>query len=142
MTGEEAPNARLTESRERRSEFVETRERAFPLLALIQLVTFWAALAACVDGPRLFELALDGLNTPWLSLSVAAGAILTGTLLGALVGVGQLRYGRGILVGSLIGALYGGTLAAIYAAPAHLYRWVFAAAVLLLSTIAFRIRSA
>jgi hypothetical protein len=118
------------------------QERSFPLIALVQLATFWATIVACVDGKELAK-AVDQM---WERPAVAAQLILLAVTLGAgvgfAVGLGQLRMWRNAVAGASVGILYGIAILAVYVAPASIQQAAAAAAVLLATTIAFRIRSA
>jgi hypothetical protein len=117
-------------------------ERSYPLVALLQLATFWAALAACVDGAKLRSM----LDLASQNMTMAAAAIIAafvlGGLLGSFVGMGQLRMWRSAVAGFAAGGLCGGAILAVYAAPAPPARALGAAATLVLTTIAFRCRAA
>jgi hypothetical protein len=116
-------------------------ERSFPLVAVFHLATFWAAMAACVDGAALFKT----LNQPWQwdgPAQVAAAVLLAIVLFGAAVGLGQLRMWRSAAAGALFGALYGPTMLAVYVAPASIGRGLAAAGLLIVTTLAFRLHAA
>ncbi len=117
-------------------------QRSFPLVALLQLATFCAALGACVDGAKLGA-AIDDMPR-WADYEWGAvlGAAFFGGLLGFFIGLGQLRMWRSALVGGLVGALAGLAILAVYAAPAPLIRAAAAAAVLVLSTLIVRLHAA
>ncbi len=118
------------------------QERSFPLVALLQFATFWAAMAACIDGRELGA-ALDRIpEQPIAAALVAAFAVSVSGLLGFAVGLGQLRMWRSAAAGAAVGMLYGIIVLAVYVAPAPLERAAAAAAILVVTTIAFRIGSA
>jgi len=118
------------------------RERSFPLIALLQLATFLAAVVSCIDGPELARVLAKARGEPLLLVIAPLGACLALGLLGAVIGLGQLRRWRSALVGGGVGGAYGLAMLAVYVAPASLERAVAAAAVLVLTTIAIRIRAA
>jgi hypothetical protein len=120
----------------------ESGDRAFPLIALLQLATFFAALAACVDGERLLVLAGEFPQNPWVGLALIVAAIAGGGGLGLILGLGQLRPARSAVIGIAVGVACGVTLLAAYAAPAPPVRGLAAAAMLLGTTILFRMRAA
>jgi hypothetical protein len=68
-------------------------------------------------------------------------ATLVGAI-GVVIGLGQLRAARSAAVGGAFGAALGVAILAIYLAPAPPSRSSGAVAVLLISTIAIRIRAA
>jgi hypothetical protein len=120
----------------------ESGDRAFPLVALLQLATFCAALAACVDGERLLVLAGEFPANLWLGIALIVAAVFGGGGLGLVLGLGQLCPGRNAVVGMAVGVTCGAALLAAYAAPAPPGRGLAAAAMLLSTTIAFRVRAA
>jgi hypothetical protein len=117
-------------------------DRTFPLVALLQLATFWAALAACVDGAQLRSLAGQFPDRWWLGLSMIAAAVAAGAGIGLVLGLGQLRPVRNAIAGMAVGSACGAALLAAYAAPAPPDRGMAAAAMLLATTIALRVRAA
>ncbi len=116
--------------------------RSFPLIALVQLATYLAAIAACIDGAALYKRLDQAGAEPLIAASMILGAACTVGLIGVVIGASQLQMNRSALVGGAVGALYGVMILAAYAAPAPLERSAAAAAMLLLTTIAFRIRAA
>jgi hypothetical protein len=117
-------------------------DRTFPLVALMQLATFWAALAACVDGAELRSLVGQFPGNYWLGLTMIAVAIVGGGVIGLVIGLGQLRPMRNAIAGVAVGSACGAALLAAYAAPAPPVRGLAAAAMLLATTIALRVRAA
>jgi hypothetical protein len=115
------------------------RDGSFPLIALLQLAAFSAALAACIDGRRLIEV-IDQNNI--VNLAVAVGASMVAGFVAVLLGFGHLRRWRTALAAGGIGALHAPAILAAYAAPAAFWRAGPAVAVLLISTIVLRVRSA
>jgi hypothetical protein len=111
-----------------------TTEQSFPLIALLQLATFMAAITACVDSKALLKRVDQAAQNPLEAAAVGA--------IGFLIGLGQLRMARSALVGGAVGAAFGLAILAIYLAPAPPIRTAGAVAVLLVSTIAIRVRAA
>jgi hypothetical protein len=116
--------------------------RSFPLLALVQLATYLAALTACIDGRALYTRLDQAASQPIIAVSMVLGAACLVGLVGVIIGASQLQLNRSALVGGAVGALYGIVILAVYAAPAPLERAAAAAALTVLTTIAFRIRAA
>jgi hypothetical protein len=116
--------------------------RSFPLVVLFQLATCSAALLACIDGPALGR-AIDSPSAvePFIVAAVV-GVVIAGGLIGALTGLGQIQKWRSTVLGFFVGALLGLLILCVYAAPASVGRMAAAAAVILLSTIAVRLRAA
>lgn len=117
------------------------RQQSFPLVALMQLATFWAALAACIDGDLLTTAMDRAPSQPLIAAVVGCIAALAGALLGFAIGLGQLRMWRSGATGAVVGMFYGLVVLAIYVAPAPLERAAAAAAMLVLTTVALRIGS-
>lgn len=117
------------------------RQRSFPLVALLQLATFWAALAACIDGKALTTQMNRAPDQPVVAAVAGVFAALAGVVLGFAVGLGQLRMWRSAATGAAVGMVYGLVVMAVYVAPAPLERAAAAAAMLVLTTIAFRVGS-
>ncbi len=115
------------------------RDGSFPLIALLQLAAFSAALVACIDGRRLMEILSQ---SPPLILAAAAGVSVVVGFLAVVFGFGHLRRWRTALAAGAMGALHGPAILAAFAAPAPFWRAGPAVAVLLISTIVLRIRSA
>jgi hypothetical protein len=123
-------------------EAIRVLNRSFPLVVLFQLATCSAALLACVDGPALGQ-AIDGPSAAMpLALAAVVGVVITGGLIGALTGLGQIQKWRSAVLGFFVGSLSGLLILCVYAAPAPVSRMAAAAAVILLSTVAVRLRSA
>lgn len=118
-----------------------TRIRSFPLIALVQLATYLAAIAACIDGPGLLKALTYAATEPLIAASAVLAAACAVGLIGVVIGASQLNINRSALVGGAMGALCGVLIVAAYAAPAPIERSA-AAAMLLLTTIALRIRAA
>lgn len=117
-------------------------EQSFPLVALLQLATFMAAIAACVDNQELLKQVERAAKEPfWAALIVLAAAAVAGAI-GFVIGLGQLRGTRSAMLGAAFGAAVGVTILCVYLAPAPPLRTAGAVAVMLLSTIAIRIRAA
>jgi hypothetical protein len=118
------------------------QERSFPLIALVQLATFWATIVACIDGEALGKALDDAARWPALAGGLLGLAVAVGAAIGFAVGLGQLRMWRSAWAGAGVGALYGVAILAVYVAPAPIPQAIAAAGVLLMTTIVFRIRSA
>lgn len=119
-----------------------TTEQSFPLIALLQLATFMAAITACVDSQALLKNIDQAAQNPLEAASVALLAAAAVGAIGFIIGLGQLRMARSALVGAAVGAAFGLAILAIYLAPAPPIRTAGAVAVLLVSTIAIRVRAA
>ena len=115
--------------------------RSFPLIALVQLATYLAAIVACINGGELAKNLDQAASQPLIAASIVLGACATVGMIGVIIGMSQLHMNRSALVGGAVGALYGLVILALYAAPAPIERSAAAAAMLLLTTIAFRIRA-
>jgi hypothetical protein len=118
------------------------QERSFPLIALVQLATFWATIVACIDGEALGKALDEAPRWPAIAAWLTSLAIAVGAALGFVIGLGQLRMWRSAWAGAGVGALYGLAILAVYVAPAPIEQAVAAAGVLMITTIAFRIRAA
>jgi hypothetical protein len=118
---------------------VGQRDGSFPLIALLQLAAFSAALAACIDGRALREV-LEQADP--LTLAAAVCATMVAGFVAVLLGFGHLRRWRTALAAGGIGALHAPAILAAYTAPAAFWRAGPAVAVLLISTIVLRVRSA
>jgi len=116
--------------------------RSFPLLALVQLATYLAALTACIDGRAFYTRLGQAASDPIIAVSFVLGIACLVGLVGVVIGASQLQLNRSALVGGAVGALYGIVILAVYAAPAPIERAAAAAALTVLTTIAFRIRAA
>lgn len=115
--------------------------RSFPLIALVQLATYLAAITACIDGRALYTRLDQAAAEPLIAASVMLGAACLVGLVGVIIGSSQLQLNRSAAVGGAVGALYGIVILAVYAAPAPIERAAAAAAIMVLTTIAFRIRA-
>jgi hypothetical protein len=117
-------------------------EQSFPLIALLQLATFLAAIAACVDGKELVQQLNRASELPLeAALLVLLAAAAVGSI-GCFIGLGQVRAARSAAAGAAFGALVGLSILAVYAAPAPFARTAAAIAMMLVSTVAIRIRAA
>ena len=114
------------------------RDGSFPLIALLQLAAFSAALVACIDGRGLREVVAQKELT---TLAVALLVSMTAGFVAVLIGFGHLSRWRTALAAASIGALHAPAILAAYAAPAPFWRAGPAVAVLLISTIVLRVRS-
>ena len=118
-----------------------SQERSFPLIALLQLATFLAALVSCIDSKQLSRRSTFVRDEPLVAAAVVAAACCLVGLIGLIVGAGQLRMKRSAAAGAGVGAFYGLVMLAVYVAPASLPHAIAAAAMALLTTIAIRIRA-
>jgi hypothetical protein len=115
------------------------KDASFPLIALLQLASFAAALVACIDGQELREALAR------FPIGFTAAAILGSIFLGFVtvaMGFAHLRSWRTASAAGAIGALHGPAILAVFAAPAPFWRAGPAIVVMLLTTILLRIRSA
>lgn len=117
-------------------------EQSFPLVALLQLATFMAAIAACVDNQELLKQLDRAVEEPLGAAAAVLAAAAVAGAIGFVIGLGQLRGIRSAMLGAAFGAAVGVTILSIYLAPAPPLRTAGAVAVMLLSTIAIRIRAA
>jgi ABC-type antimicrobial peptide transport system permease subunit len=117
-------------------------EQSFPLIALLQLATFLAAIAACVDGRELVKQFDRATQKPLEAALVIVLAATVVAAIGFVIGLGQLRAVRSATVGGAFGATLGVAILAIYIAPGPPTRTAGAVGVMLISTIAIRIRAA
>jgi len=117
------------------------QERSFPLTSLIQLFTFYIALLVCLDSSKLkvrfTYLQIDSMDL-WATVLLAG---LFGSLIGASVGLGQIRKWRGMLFCGANGSIIGVLILAIYAAPAKPAQAISAALLPLLTTLVLRVRT-
>ena len=131
-----------TESAPPATRLAAVSDRSFPVAALVHLATFCAALLACIDG-RTLQAAVAGLaDEPPSGRVEVIGALLAGGVLGALVGLGQLKVWSGAVKGFCSGALCGAVILGVYTAPSSLERALAAPMLVLLAPIAMRLRSA
>ncbi len=121
---------------------VVRREQSFPLIAVVQLVTFSVALVSCINFEALRRqmdrVVLDdlvGVLTPYVLTS------LMGFIIGAAVGLGQVRKWRGFFLGGPVGAVVGLLIVFAFASPAPPLQACFACSLPLLSTIILRFRT-
>jgi hypothetical protein len=117
-------------------------EQSFPLIALLQLATFMAAIAACVDNQELLKHLDRAGEEPLSSAAIVLAAAAAASAIGFIIGLGQLRGIRSAMLGAAFGASVGVTILCVYLAPAPPVRTAGAVTVMLLSTIAIRIRAA
>jgi hypothetical protein len=117
------------------------QERSFPLIALLQLATFLAALVSCIDSRGLSRRLRFLQDEPWIAAAAVVGACCAVGLVGLIVGASQLRMKRSALAGAAVGGLYGLIILAVFVAPASLPHAAAAAAMAVLTTIAIRIRA-
>jgi hypothetical protein len=117
------------------------QERSFPLIALLQLATFLAALVSCIDSDDLSRNLDFARQEPLLGAACVLGACSVVGLIGVVIGASQLQMKRSALAGGAVGAFYGVLILAVYLSPAPLHRAAAAAAMAVLTTIAIRIRA-
>jgi hypothetical protein len=121
---------------------IGSTEQSFPLVALLQLATYLAAMAACVDGKELVA-RLHGIGDEPIPAAMVAlmAAGICGTI-GLVIGLGQLRRWRSALAGGAFGAAVGLAILAVYIAPAPPLHTLGAAGLMLVSTLIIRLRAA
>ncbi len=112
-------------------------EQSYPLISIVQLVTYCVALVTCVDFKKLSDVlksvqTADQLNVVLLVL--VAGIL--GFAIGAAIGLGQLRKWRSMFLCGTTGAMVTMLIVATYAAPARPAQ-AFAACLLPLVTTLF-----
>ncbi|MCA9261505.1 MAG: hypothetical protein KDA61_19950 [Planctomycetales bacterium] len=116
--------------------------RAFPLIAVLQLVTAVAAGLACIDFSRLDEARESSRTFDFIPASplyvIPPIAIIAGIATGAYLGALRRRPFVGIVVGGAQGACCGGIIALASLAPAPLIQSLCAAATLVVATIVLR----
>jgi hypothetical protein len=117
-------------------------QRSFPLVALLQLATFGAALGACIDGGKLADATGALAEREFVAWALLAAAAALGACLGFFVGLGQLKMWRSALGGAAVGLVTGLAILAVYVAPAPIPRVASAAAVIIVTTLAIRCRAA
>lgn len=117
----------------------ERTEQAFPLAALISLLTSVVALLVCIDGRDLGE-AVDKAPVEQVLFSMG-GALLFGALFGACIGCGTIRRTRGILVCGAAGALAALATLAACVAPGPLAPSIVAVFLPVVTVFAIRWRT-
>lgn len=117
------------------------RGGSFPLIALLQLATFSAALVACVDSQELTSQIQRSKEYVPAAIAIAMFVSASIGFIGMILGSGQFRFRRSALVGGAIAAVHGLAIVAAFVAPAPLERSAAAVGMLLVTTVAFRIRS-
>ena len=116
-------------------------ERSFPLISLLQLITFFIALLVCIDGKKLLVYFSDNqYNLVSFYFSIFAVALI-GFLVGFTIGLGHIRRGHSILVCGASGALIGVLFMAIFVAPASIYQSIAAPILPFFTTIVARFRT-
>jgi putative Mn2+ efflux pump MntP len=118
-----------------------TQERSFPLIALLQLATFMAALVTCIDSRQLSRQLSFAREEPLIAAACLVAACLVVGVIGVIIGASQLSMKRSALAGGGVGILYGVVILAVYVAPAPIHRAAAAAALVVLTTLAIRIRA-
>ena len=121
---------------------LQQREQSYPLVSVVQLVTFCVALMVCVDFQK-FTRVLAGLRTDnfWEVVGAVMAAGLAGFLLGAAIGLGQIRKWRGLLLCGAAGAAVSMLILATFAAPAKPTQGLAASLLPLITTLMLRART-
>lgn len=131
------------ESKPTRQREAVQHEQSFPLISVVQMVTYCVALMTCADFRRLSSsLGRISPQQPWQVIFPVLGALSVGLLIGVLVGLGQIGKWRGTLLCGGAGALVGLLILAVYVAPAPPAQAVAACLLPLVSTIILRARAA
>lgn len=112
-------------------------EGGFPLAAILTLVTSVAALLACIDMPRVRKELAAMTLTPPVVVGVLA-AVVTGIILGSLLGLTRRRRVSGVLLGGAVGAVTGLILIPLILAPANLWQCLAGMSLLLITSVAVR----
>lgn len=117
-------------------------EQSFPLISFVQLSTYCVALVTCIDFKKLRG-QIDTLPNVDLSqvLALPVASTVLGFLIGASVGLGQIRKWRSFLLCGTVGAVVGPLILSAFAAPAEPLQACFACALPLLSTLILRFRT-
>lgn len=122
---------------------VVRREQSFPLLSIVQLVTYCVALVSCINFKKLGKQidTVPSVDAAWM-VAMPVAAVLLGFLLGASIGLGQIRKWRGFFLCGMVGAMIGLLILATFAAPAEPLQACFACMLPLVSTLVLRYRTA
>lgn len=118
------------------------QEQSYPLVSIVQLVTFCVALVTCIDFKK-FATVLAGLRHDNL-LEVVAAIVavgLAGFVLGSTVGLGQIRKWRGLLLCGATGASVSMLVLATFTAPASPTQALAASLLPLITTLILRART-
>jgi len=91
-------------------------ERSYPMIALVNLLTAFVALAVCVNGPGLIEAAAR-LRTAGSLLEAVVGMAGVGALFGAMMGLGHVSLWRSALTCSVAGIVVGLMTLAVCVSP-------------------------
>jgi hypothetical protein len=118
------------------------QDQSYPLISIVQLVTFCVALMTCID----FKSFVAALTSPGrIGLLEVIGAITAvsaiGIVIGAAIGLGQLRRGRSMLLCGIAGATVSLLILATFAAPAPPAQALAASLLPLVTTIILRSRT-
>ncbi len=112
-------------------------EQSYPLISIVQLVTFCVALVTCVNFKKLRNV-LDDVRSAnlfnWVLLVLVA--CILGFAIGSAIGLGQIRKWRSMFLCGATGAIVTMLIVATYAAPARPAQ-AFAACLLPLVTTLF-----
>jgi hypothetical protein len=112
----------------------------FPFAAMVLLVTALASLLACADLQRWHEqYAWLEVNWPWRLVALFGGAGVAGGLIGCGYLFVSSASWRTRLVAPIAGVLASQLAVLILVAPGPMWRIVFAVAVLLATTVLFRL---
>lgn len=115
---------------------INQSEHAFPLAALISLLTSVVALIVCIDGRELSKV-IDRTPVDQIMFSVAA-ALSIGALFGACIGCGNIHRTRGITICGATGALAALATIAACAAPGPLVPSLIAVFLPVVTVLAIR----
>lgn len=118
------------------------REQSFPLIVFVQLITFSVALVTCIDFKALSGPMRTASRLGWPELLVLIFSfMLLGLLIGASVGLGQIRKWRSLVLCGATGVVIALLMLAAFAAPAQPLQACFACLLPLLSTFVVRVRT-
>ena len=118
------------------------QDHSYPLISIVQLVTFCVALMTCID----FKSLADAIASPSrLGLLEVMGAITAastiGFVIGAAIGLGQVRKWRSMLLCGIAGATVSMLILATFAAPGRPAQALAASLLPLVTTIILRFRT-
>lgn len=117
-------------------------EQSFPLTSIVQLFTYCVALVTCVDFKTCAKRLNDALSSsPENVFAALAGATMVGFVIGAMIGLGQIRKWQSMFLSGTVGTIVGALLLATYTAPARPAQAIAASILPLASTILLRFRT-